>query len=1039
MAKKSIENIVKVLPQTLKVMTGYIKGNFDKAGEDALSGASGTAGIIIKLFGQDMIDNYFGKLTEEKLKDFGSNTYLKAALIQAGKSLDITSLPNESESLEALLIDTLQVDENTFTKDNILTIFTPQYHPIVVFIKEKMQKILYDLNVESATIKIFIRDFNENIESTMVDTFGNADYEKHKEQIKDFLFEEKESKLLWDMYQLNQIGFKESESLKYEETFASWKPVSSVLDKEENIEQKYLYSDRDKKHKEIEKKLKSIEVIIEEYFLDCTAQESCLKNILFTIADFGKGKSVFLKQYASKLAKEYTETKEGYFPIYFNLRNFANYSSEGTLGVLSSYLLDEYGIKIDDEEFQKKKYIFLVDSLDESGELTKLKIDKVILSIQNIQNINKEKYRNNRIIITSRPFSDGLESHLYSHSPYTIQNDNKEDIAQFISLYGFKEEQFNSWLYDTLKNDKSLNELSATGFAKEIIESIKINKHINIYKKLLDEKTLSRAELRRPIFSYMIYQLIINNVDFLEIGKIGVYLSFINLLTKEAKHIDDKSHKINQDEEIRYRNILHSISALWMYERQQGKQGILKKADICRVLDGTNKGESDREILERYHKEGVTEIQFLSHSYFGEEDNSLHFQHQSFAEILLAEYYLKVFIKYALDQKNELDIARNKLVLGEPTEQTILFFKELVKLLKETVSDDVTSTIIEKRKLLYPLFASLSTEKHNTLYSSDLYYTWFSKVKLDNNSSIIPNELLKNWAIDEQKLEKIVQFASEIINSKTTVLIAKTSTKNALFNNELTVIQNKFLSNFPTDIDRWLALVLGNLLKTDISNQIFFNKSLNIENLFEMIKGSNYSNNEPAPSWACKYFKGIEMNQDIPIRMQHLSMRNLDFSYSSLKNIELYHADICRVNFNNCIFSNVRFSNLDLRHATFDNIDIRRNVLDDMDNRGLDFGFSTLAQYVFMPYQLSDILRNLSQQINMSWVNYGTKKTFISEKAYYNKKRDELDNMFRTLKGLLLFGLKKDLFDKKGIKSWFEYENEKVRDKFETLIDTLEY
>ena len=144
------------------------------------------------------------------------------------------------------------------------------------------------------------------------------------------------------------------------------------------------------------------------------------------------------------------------------------------------------------------------------------------------------------------------------------------------------------------------------------------------------------------------------------------------------------------------------------------------------------------------------------------------------------------------------------------------------------------------------------------------------KKPLSNNSSIIPNYLLEDWAIDEQKLEKIVQFSSEIINSKTTVLIAKTNTRNALFDNELTVIQNKFVSNFPTDIDKWLALVLGNLIKTDISNQIFFNQSLNVENIFEMIKGWNYSNDEPAPSWACGYFKGIKMSQDITINMQHL-------------------------------------------------------------------------------------------------------------------------------------------------------------------------
>ena len=267
--------------------------------------------------------------------------------------------------------------------------------------------------------------------------------------------------------------------------------------------------------------------------------------------------------------------------LYFNLRDFAQYSDESELGVLGSFLLDNYAIRINDDEFKKNKYIFLVDSLDESGELTRAKINKVISSIEKIQNIDKEKSRDNRIIITSRPFSDGLEEHLTSHIPYVIQDkETKNDIAQFISLHGFKHEQFNNWLYDTLENAVLPNERDLKGFAKDIVDSIKTGGKIDIYKKLYEAKTLSRTELRRPIFSYMIYQLIINNVDFATIGKIGVYLSFINLLTKDAKYIDDKTHSINQEEEIRYRNILHAISALWMYERQQGKQGILNKADI---------------------------------------------------------------------------------------------------------------------------------------------------------------------------------------------------------------------------------------------------------------------------------------------------------------------------------------------------------------------------------------------------------------------------------------------------------------------------
>ena len=1033
MAQKSIEKIVKVLPQTLKVMTGYIKGNFDKAGEEALAGASGTAGIIIKLFGQDMIDSYFGKLTEEKLKDFGSNTYLKAALIQVGKSLDITSLPNESESLEALLTDTLQVDENTFTKDNVLTIFTPQYHPIVVFIKEKMQKILYELDVQSETIKIFIRDFNENIESTIEDAFGSLDYEKHKDDIKDFLFKEKESNLLWDMYELHKIGFQEGESLKYEKTFANWKPVSTFLNKEEEIISA-------KEHQNLEEKLKPIEDLIEEYFVDCSKKENCLNHILFTIADFGKGKSVFLKQYAARLAKEYTETKEGYIPIYFNLTDFNsdNYSRDSKLGILESYLLYKYGIKIDDDEFQKKNYTFLIDSLDESGELVKFNIDNVMNSIQSIQGIDGTKYRKNRIIVTSRPFSDGLEGHLKSHNPYTIENDNGDKIPQFISLYGFKEEQFNNWLYDTLRNNANLNKICTTGFANEILESIKKDETINIYQKLLDEKTLSRTELRRPIFSYMVYQLILNNIDFLEIGKIGVYLSFINLLTRKAKHISDKSHSINQEEEIRYRNILHSISALWMYERQHGQQGILKKSDICRVLDGENKRETDREILERYKQEEVTEIEFLSHSYFGESNNNLHFQHQSFAEILLAEYYLKVFIKYALEKKSDIDMARSRLVLGEPTEQTIQFFIELIKLLKETVSDKVDDNIIEKRKLLYPLFSSLATEKHNTLYSSTIDLKWFDKVDINNESSKIPDELLESWAINKDQLGIIIDFTRKIIDSKTTIVIAKTETRNALFDKELTIFQNKQVSDFPADIDKWLSLVVGNLLGTDIGKMVFFNELLeNTTNLFEMIRNWNYTNKSSSPSWARNYFQGIKMNQESRISMESLNMANLDFSFSYLQNIEMYHSSICDTNFNNCTFKNVSMNNVDLRQATFDNI----NMTNEFD---LDLSLSILAQYVFIPHQLADLLRNMSKKNSMKMINYGYPKVFLSGDSYRGKNAvvmddylDELEHIFRTLNGLLIFGLKKNLFNLKEIKSWFEYENEEVKKRFEALINGL--
>lgn len=1031
MNKKMIDKMVNILPESLKNFTGYVKDNFENNAQDTLSNSTGTIGILIKLFAQDKIDSYFNKITKSKLKNFGIDIYLKASLLQIGKSLetvkdDIVINEVDSKSINSLLMDTLEINENLFTEDNLLTIFTPQYHPVVVYVRESIIKILNKLNVQNNNIRKILKNFNEGIELSIIETFGDKDYEKHKIEINDYLLEKNESRLLWDMFHLNKIGFKEDEVLNYEQTFVEWKSVSKFLDKETidiSLEN----------HKDIESNLVLAEKLIQEYFDDYSTNS--LANILFLIADFGKGKSVFLKQYASKLAKEYIETKSGYFPIYFNLRNFHSYSSEGELGVINDFLLQEYQIKINDEYFKNKKYIFLVDSLDESGELIKSSIEKVINSIKSIQNLDKTKCINNRIIITSRPFSDGLENQLIAHKPYTIANEREQEIPQFISIYGFKKEQFNNWLYQSLKNYKDLNEIKSTGFAKEIINNIKNKKpKINIYEKLLDEKTLSYTELKRPIFAYMIYQLIINNVDFSKIGKIGIYLSFINLLTKDAKYINDKTHKVNLEQEISYRNILHSISALWMYERQQGQQGILKKADICRVIEGKRTSENDKEIIERYKNDDVTEIQFLSHSYFGEEDNNLHFQHQSFAEILLAEYYLKVFIKYALEKKIDTDEVRSKLTLGEPTEQTILFFKELICLLKETVSNDITDSIIEKRKLLYPLMCSLSIEKHNPLYSSTLDLKWFDMIEKDDDNPFYHHKLLEKWAIDENKLNLIINLASNILNCKDSFLMCKTKNKTALFDEEVTIFENKFVSDFPTDIDKWLSLVIGNLLFTDINNKMFFNEKIeNCENLFQLIKNWNYSNNSSSPTWASKYFNGIKMNQNFTINLNSLSVSNIDFSYSYLNKLNLRNCNLDMVKFDNCTLNIVDCAGSSINESTFDSINLVGNGGFD---EGFNLGFTRLKQYVFIPNDIVTCLLSLVSigNLNEHYVNFGKNKIFLSKDFEHS---EYLNSLLNTLSGIFSFCLKKSFMTKEEIIELFEFEDDGIKNKFVEFVNEL--
>ena len=354
------------------------------------------------------------------------------------------------------------------------------------------------------------------------------------------------------------------------------------------------------------------------------------------------------------------------------------------------------------------------------------------------------------------------------------------------------------------------------------------------------------------------------------------------------------------------------------------------QADICRVLDGKKNNNTDNEILEKYRENGVTEIQFLSHSYFGEQDNLLHFHHQSFAEILLAEYYLKVLLKYSLDEDDDIEGARSKLNLGLPTDQTIQFFKELLKLLKETVVEDVTEKTLEKRKLLLPLFMSLSQKENNTLFSKDLFYDWYKRNKNDE-------EQITNWALTSEKLEKLVKFLSEVIDDDNTLLVSSSRNLSCLFDNEVTSIPSPLLNDIPINIDKWLALIAGNILFTNENEQKFFNSTLTKPtNLLEMLRSWSYIKNVAAPRWATDYFQGLILKGGVEkvqtglfdLFFQHshalslLDLSFIDFSYSEFNEVSFKYSQIEKAKFNNCIFNNCTFDHVQITMCDFKNITI---------------------------------------------------------------------------------------------------------------------
>jgi len=997
--KKKLDQALSVLPDVVKNFTDNFKNSFDEKGQDAIDDASGIVATTLKLLLQSVTDKYFDEKSKEKLDNYGYNGYLQAGINQAIESIEVVYLEDfdiGKEKMEVLVLGLKEMDKQ-LTSENIFLSFRPKYHPIVVEVKRVFENFLKESDFTSVLVKQFIKHFNENIENRIKIVFSK-DYDKHMEEIEAYLLEENETKLLFDMYNLKRIGFADDENLNYQTTYGSWQDIETL-----NTLSNYDEYEKEE-YEEIEDSLVDVEELIEEYY-NSFDEENYLQSILFIVADFGKGKSVFLKQFASKLAKNYMDTNEGYIPIYFNLRDYGNYKNDVKLGVIGDFLETKYQLNLDEVNNKKKKYYFLIDSLDESGELTQNKISAVIDSIEKIQFIDKTKCITNKIVITTRPIDDGLKQQMGKYQAFTKIVEDKE-IPQYISIFGFKKEQFNDWLISEFKKF-DFKALEKNDFLGDIIKSIKKDKDFDIYHKLHSSKTLSRSELQRPIFGYMIYRLLLSNIDFMKIGKIGVYLSFLNLLTKEAKYIDAVT--VDLEEEYASRNILHATAALWMYQKHRYNTSTIKKEDILKVFNAKDEKSLD--------------IEFLSHSYFGEDNSILHFQHQSFAEILLAEYYLKIFIQTAVDSDSKIDEARYRLFIGKPTEQTMLFLRELLLLLKGTISEEITPDIEQKRELLLPLFSSMAIKENNMLFSNDIFYKWYDSYQTKE-------ERIKNWYFTEDKLDKVVEVSKDILDAPSNLMLEQADTKSALFDDEILLLKTNTFENTFVDIDKWLALMVGNELY--IKKGKYFNAKVKDGSLFfSMMNNWHFTNQEANPSWAGEYFQGINLkNNDKKIALNVKYLADIDFTGSYLENIEFIHMFLTNVVFTDSFLSNVIFSNTIFDHVLFHNIDI--DAVSDIFHAVI-FDASIAGNKI--PYKFVHLLFHYSIKHGHRMVKPKGRKVFL-ENTNYGKKRFDFD--FETWKGLFILGLKKDLFSIKEIKSWFTYKNTTERKIFEDLIDTLE-
>ena len=970
--------------------------------------------ILFQTFNSDFAQNY-EKEKDRKFENLGFNTYLRSAFQQALDSFEIIkdqiSFKLNKESFTKNISDSLSKFNKSLKESDYPLVNQPDNHPAVQFVKKSILQIFNSIGINKDLQDTFIKNFNQNIPIRIIETFGSDDYATHQKDTQDKWIRENEKELLIYMMDLAKLGFADGEELEYQETYGTWQDVRNYGRTDEENEEQYSINNNEQIDEIIkrESKLELAENLIEQYF-ESYINEGYLNNILFIVSDFGKGKTSFLHKVTSKLAEKYLRTHEGLFPIYLNLNEYDRYANSPMLGVLANFLARKFKIDIREDYFKKKNYFFLVDSLDECGELSENNIDRVIRDIKEIQNLDSINRRENRIVIGSRPIDKGLLDQIKKHRPFEMKvKDNKEPKKEettenYLSIYGFKKEQFDNYINFALRkfwsNDNLPQESELTSFTKTIFQKILKGENTNLYSELLNN-VLRGSELKRPIFAYMIFKLIASNSNFINSGKVGVYISFLNQLSRDAKHKDDSNHKVSIKDEFIYRNILHATAILWQYKRNTGEQTSLAKADICRTIEGKDINREDKKVLNEFSD--ISSIHFLSHSYLGEKDNTLHFQHQSFAEILLAEYYLKVILKCAIDENPDFEEASIQLSIGLPTDQTIDFFKGLLLLLKECVLGDPNEkTICMKRELLIPLLASISLPNHNRrLNSARLKTKWFEKHEEEIfKRNRLTEGIVKDFPITKEILDKVELLCQKIIGSEKTYLLEKPREHNILFANEL--ISMNSIKGKLHEIDKWIALITGNIIGTDIEKKIFFNAKLNGKDLFELIR-IWVSNFLYTAHWSVDLFQGIDMRKDENnLIYTHLNFSGLNFSYSYFKNIDFNFSSLT-----NCNFSYVTFDNASLLLCKFWGSDFNEIKIEN--NFYLDL--CQMVPGVFFPQKLSNRLRNIANRNEVEntdhfgfELNFGSQYSYISDRLYShgNSNHEDFFN-FLSMEGIFKY------------------------------------
>ena len=144
-----------------------------------------------------------------------------------------------------------------------------------------------------------------------------------------------------------------------------------------------------------------------------------------------------------------------------------------------------------------------------------------------------------------------------------------------------------------------------------------------------------------------------------------------------------------------------------------------------------------------------------------------------------------------------------------------------------------------------------------------------------------------------------------------------------------------------------------------------------------------------------------------------LKLNGLNFSYSNIQNVDFSFSALHQSCFNYCSIENVNFTRANLYQASFLYIKVFVEIKLSMASLGGEVVFPTM----------------ISQKFSDHIASGSAKSTFIED--------SDLVLMFGNIRGILEYGLEKELFDKSFLLELFDFQDDIEKLAYKRFITSL--